>query len=407
MNKDIYKDALEIINDSINEVLPEKLLIPFLQSFKVSKGKTIMIAIGKAAYNMAKTTLSMIPIDEGLVITKYNHSKGNLKNTTIIEAGHPIPDENSIKGTEKAIEMCSNLTKDDVVLMMISGGGSSLFESPFIDLKQLQDITDQLIKSGADIQKINTVRKRLSKVKGGKFAEICKPAKVINFILSDVIGNPLDMIASGPTYPDKSSQDDALNIISTYNIKVSEEAKKCFNERIISKLDNIENHIIGSNENLKLAAENKAKEFGYKVVYMPNPLLCDVEESTSIFTNKILELKNSKENICLLGGGEITVKVKGKGLGGRNTEFACRMIKNLPTNSCFFAVGSDGTDGPTDAAGGYVENGLYNEEIDDYLNNNDSYHYLEKHNGLIKTGPTGTNVCDLYCSLIVSKHNNR
>lgn len=401
MNKSLFKDANEIINYSINEVLPDKTIRTFFNNFNKPKGKTIMIAIGKAAFTMAKETVSIISVDKGLVVTKYDHSKGSISNTEIIEAGHPTPDSNSIKAAQKAIDLCSNLTSDDTILMLISGGGSSLFELPLINLEELQDINNQLIKCGASISEINTIRKRLSKVKGGKFAEICKPAKVINIILSDIINNPLDMIASGPTYIDSSTSQDALKIINKYKLEIKENTKELLKNETIKILDNIKTHIIGSNEGLRQATKHKAIALGYKVIDIENPITSDINEAVELFKEKINQYKDSKENICIIAGGEITIRINGDGLGGRNQEFACRMSKYITdSNICFFAIGSDGTDGPTDAAGGYADKDTFNNELDYYLNKNDSYHYLEKYGGHIKTGPTGSNVCDLYCLLI-------
>lgn len=401
MNKSLFKDANEIINYSINEVLPDKTIRTYFNNFNKPKGKTIMIAIGKAAFTMARETVSIISVDKGLVVTKYDHSKGSIPNTEIIEAGHPTPDSNSIKAAQKAIGLCSNLTSDDTVLMLISGGGSSLFELPIIDLKELQEINNELVKSGASINEINIIRKRLSKVKGGKFAEICKPAKVINIILSDIINNPLDMIASGPTYIDSSTSKEALKIIDKYKIDIKENIKELLKNESVKDLNNIETHIIGSNEDLRKAAKQKAITLGYKVVDIDKPITSDINDAVSLFKEKIDQYKDCKENICIIAGGEITVKINGDGLGGRNQEFACRMSKYITDNNiCFFAIGSDGTDGPTDVAGGYVDKDTFNNELDYYLIKNDTYHFLEKYGGHIKTGPTGSNVCDLYCLLI-------
>lgn len=403
MDQVLFKDVNEIINYSINEVLPDKTIRSFFNNFIKPNGKIILIAIGKAAYTMAKETTSFVNADKGLIITKYKHSKDPIHNIEIIEAGHPTPDENSIKAAQKAIDLCSNLTSDDTVLMLISGGGSSLFELPLINLEELQDINNQLIKCGASIKEINTIRKRLSKIKGGKFAEICKPAKVINIILSDIINNPLDMIASGPTYNDSSLSKEALEIIDKYKLDIKENTKELLKNETIKNLDNIETHIIGSNEDLRQAAKHKAIALGYKVIDIENPITSDINEAVELFKEKINQYKDSKENICIIVGGEITVRINGDGLGGRNQEFACRMSKYISdSNICFFAVGSDGTDGPTDAAGGYADKDTFNNELDYYLNKNDSYHYLEKYGGHIKTGPTGSNVCDLYCLLIKS-----
>ena len=399
MNKNLFKDANQIIDFSINASLPN--VKKALNNFSKPKGRTIMIAIGKAAYTMASETISQIDIDEGLVITKYSHLKSSLKNTTIIEAGHPILDENSLLATSKTIQMCSNLTKDDVILFLISGGGSSLFELPLINLDKLQAINKQLINCGASINEINIIRNRLSKVKGGKFAKLCEPAKIINIILSDVIGDSLNIIASGPTNIDPSTPNDALKVIKKYNLNLDNEILELLQHDTIKELNNVENHIIGNNDLLVESAKTKAKFLGYQVIPTKQHLTCDINEAVLYFSSFLNNTNKSNSKVCIIIGGEISINVKGNGLGGRNQEFACRMAPLLiNTNACFFALGSDGTDGPTNAAGGYVDKDSYDSSIDSYLKSNDSYHYLEKNNGLIITGPTLTNVCDLYCLLI-------
>lgn len=399
MNKDLYNDANQIINYSINEILSDNAIKKALLNYSKPKGKTILIAIGKAAYQMTKETVSNIEVDDGIVITKYNHSKEPLKNIKIFEAGHPIVDSNSIKATKEVIDMCSNLTENDLVIFLISGGGSSLFEDPLVELDMLKEINNKLLKCSANIEEINTIRKRLSRVKGGKFGELCKPAKVMNIILSDIINDPLDMIASGPTYPDSSSSKEAINIINKYSLNFDQEIINLLNKETIKYLNNIESYTIGNNKILKSSAKRKAEDLGYKVINIEKPLTCNIDEAVSIF-KMLLDEHINEHNVCIIAGGEIVLEVKGNGLGGRNQELACRMAKYMKDNVCFFAIGSDGTDGPTDAAGGYVDKNIFNSEIDNYINNNDSYHYLEKYEGLIKTGPTGSNVNDLYCLLI-------
>ena len=360
-----------------------------------------MIALGKAAYTMAEQTLREVKVDKGLVVTKYGHAKGELENTTIIEAGHPLSDENSIKGANLAVDMCTGLTEDDTVIMLVSGGGSALFEAPLITLDELREVNGQLLRCGANINEINTIRKRLSRVKGGRFAEICKPAKVIDIILSDIINDPLDMIASGPAYPDASTCEDALNIVKKYDLDFNDRIMELLHHDTAKKLDNVETYITGNNEELKLAAKNEATRLGYKVVYIDEAITSEVKDAAKYLQSIIDAHLNDNEDVAIIGGGEIVVEVKGDGLGGRNQELALRCAAYLEDKkACVFAVGSDGTDGPTDAAGGYADKDSFHEDIEEYLNNNDAYHYLEKYGGLIKTGPTGTNVCDLYCALI-------
>ena len=401
MNTQLFNDAKKIIDYSISEVLPGAAVRKALENYKEPKGKTIMIALGKAAYTMAKETIEQVNIDQGLVVTKYGHSKGELKNTRIIEAGHPILDDNSVLGANTAIEMCSNLTEDDTVIILVSGGGSALFEAPLVTLEELQDVNAQLLKCGANINEINTIRKRLSKVKGGRFAEICSPAKVIDIILSDIINDPLDMIASGPAYPDASTSQDALNIVDKYKLNLNEKIMELLHHDTVKELNNVETYITGNNEELKRAAKKQAEELGYKVIYVDQALTSEVKDAAKYMETLIDQHLNDNEDVCIVTGGELVVEIKGDGLGGRNQEMACRLAAYLSDkNAAVFAVGSDGTDGPTDAAGGYADKDTWHPEIESYLEVNDSYHYLEKHGGLIKTGPTGTNVCDLYCALI-------
>ena len=401
MDNTLYNDAKQIIDFSIKEVLPGAAVKKALENFKEPKGKTIMIALGKAAYTMAEQTLREVKVDKGLVVTKYAHAKGELENTTIIEAGHPLSDENSIKGANLAVDMCTGLTEDDTVIMLVSGGGSALFEAPLITLDELREVNGQLLRCGANINEINTIRKRLSRVKGGRFAEICKPAKVIDIILSDIINDPLDMIASGPAYPDASTCEDALNIVKKYDLDFNDRIMELLHHDTAKKLDNVETYITGNNEELKLAAKNEATRLGYKVVYIDEAITSEVKDAAKYLQSIIDSHLNDNEDVAIIGGGEIVVEVKGDGLGGRNQELALRCAAYLEDKkACVFAVGSDGTDGPTDAAGGYADRDSFHEDIEEYLNNNDAYHYLEKYGGLIKTGPTGTNVCDLYCALI-------
>lgn len=394
MNETLYSDCLKIVKDSIKDVLPNKGVKNALINFNAPKGNIYMIAIGKAAFQMAKETLKHINIKKGIVITKYKHSKGKLKNTKIFEAGHPIIDENSIKATKEAIKLVSSLTKDDIVIFLVSGGGSALFEEPLIPLNELQDISDQLIKSGATIQEINTVRKRLSKVKGGKFAKLCHPAKVFNIILSDIIDSPLDMIASGPTVIDNSTYLDAIKVIKKYKINISNKTIKLLKNKNITKLNNVETHICLDNQSLKQAANKACLKLGYKTRIVEKPLTSNINQAEKYLKKYIDSIK---PHSAIIVGGEIVLKVKGKGLGGRNQEFALRLGKHLKNNdTSILCIGSDGTDGPTNVAGAYVYKSIIKKDIDNYLKNNDSYNYLKKYGGHIKTGPTGTNVCDLY-----------
>ncbi|WP_331665434.1 glycerate kinase type-2 family protein [Anaerocolumna sp.] len=216
----LRNDAQLIIDAAITAALPDNAVNKALEGENFSGGKLLLVAIGKAAWTMAEAACNILTdqINDGVVITKYDHTKGELPHVQIYEAGHPVPDANSILATEQAIRLVTGLSSNDTVLLLISGGGSALFEKPLIPLEMLEDLTKQLLASGADIVEINTIRKRLSTVKGGKFAKLCEPAHVFSIVLSDIIGDPLDMIASGPAYPDNSTCDQAREIIAKYGL---------------------------------------------------------------------------------------------------------------------------------------------------------------------------------------------
>ncbi|NLK36287.1 MAG: DUF4147 domain-containing protein, partial [Gracilibacteraceae bacterium] len=331
-----------------------------------------------------------------------------LQNIRIMEAGHPIPDANSFAATEAAINMVSGLSPEDKVLFLISGGGSALFEKPLIPEKDLENLTKQLLASGADIIEINTIRKRLSAVKGGKFAKLCEPAQVISVVLSDIIGDPLDMIASGPAYPDSSTSQQAINIIRKYGLTVSEEIMELLKTDPPSQLNNVRTKITGSVTQLCTAAEQTCRELGYEPTVLTASLACQAREAGSFLASIAQYYSSSEKSLAFIAGGETVVQLKGKGKGGRNQELALSAADGISAlnNVAVFSIGSDGTDGPTDAAGGYVdtdtkrllaEKGI---NIFETLENNDAYHALQACDGLIITGPTGTNVNDISVLLI-------
>lgn len=403
-------DANKIIESAINAALPDTAVKKALQDEDFSGGKLILVSIGKAAWSMAKAAYDIlgIRIDKGIVITKYGHSKGNIPNVRIMEAGHPIPDANSFAATEEALKMVSGLSHEDKVLFLVSGGGSALFEKPLIEENELKNLTKQLLASGADITEINTIRKRLSAVKGGKFAKLCEPAKVFSVVLSDIIGDPLDMIASGPAYPDSSTSEQAIGIVLKYGIAVSDEIVELLKTETPKVLDNVRTKITGSVIQLCKAAEQTCRELGYEPVILTASLRCQAREAGSFLASIAQYYDSSKKSLAFIAGGETVVQVKGKGKGGRNQELALAAAEEISklNNVAVISVGSDGTDGPTDAAGGYVDTDtkriLAEKGINIFktLENNDAYHALQACGGLIITGPTGTNVNDLSVLLI-------
>lgn len=399
----------EIVNESIKECLPDKAVSRELKKLPNLSGKKILIAIGKASYQMAKTALeSEVKFDETVVITKYNHLKDNLRGCVCFEAGHPISDENTIKASKYAYDLVGNLTKDDLVVMLISGGGSSLFEIPLLDFEKIKDINNQLLKKGADIVEINTIRKRLSKVKGGKFAKHCYPAQVYNIILSDVIGNRPDMIASGPSYEDFSICEDALKIVKKYKLNLSKKALELLKEETVKTLPNVKTKISGSVDQLCFKAKEVLEKNGYKTEILTTCMDCEASEA-GFFLSSIAKTKSkSKNKLAYIFGGETIVHLKGKGKGGRNQELVFASAKNISglKNVTIISFSSDGTDGPTDAAGAFVDGETFNKlkekniDYDCILKNNDSYTVLKQLNQLIITGPTGTNVNDASIILI-------
>ncbi|WP_066712250.1 glycerate kinase type-2 family protein [Clostridium sp. Marseille-P299] len=403
-------DAQVIINEAIMAAMPDTAVKKALKGEDFSSGNLYLVAIGKAAWSMAKAASDILgeKIKDGVVITKYGHSNGDLANIRIFEAGHPIPDDNSFATTNEAIKLVSHLNSSDKVLLLISGGGSALFEKPLIPASMLEELTQQLLASGANIIEMNTIRKRLSGVKGGKFAKLCEPAQIFSIVLSDIIGDPLDMIASGPAYPDCSTSEQACAIIKKYGITVTKEIDDLLQKEPPHELSNVTTKITGSVTQLCVAAEHACRRLGYEPIILTASLSCEAKEAGSMLSSIAQYYNNTEKSLAFIMGGETVVRLKGDGKGGRNQELALSAAINLEglKDVAVFSVGSDGTDGPTDAAGGYVDTStkkvLSEKGIDiyDVLENNDSYHALKICDGLIITGATGTNVNDLTVLLI-------
>lgn len=409
MNQRLRDDADAIIRASLQAVLPDEAVAKALKDYRGDGGKTILVAAGKAAWQMAAAAVSVLgAVDEGIVVTKYDHVAGDIPGVACFEAGHPVPDENSFAATKKALELVSSLSEKDTVLFLLSGGGSALFEQPLISGEELQDITRQLLACGADIVEMNTIRKRLSSVKGGRFAQACAPAKVFSIVLSDILGDPLDMIASGPAYPDSSTCEEALGIVKKYDLKLTAKAMELLGRETPKSLDNVTTKITGSVRELCAAAAAKCSELGYEPVLLTDRLDCEAKEAGRFLGNILRTHAADNKKMAWIAGGETVVHLTGNGLGGRNQELALAAADEIAgiEGMAVFSVGSDGTDGPTDAAGGYAdcdtrdalaEEGL---TVSAVLAENDAYHALKKVNGLIVTGPTGTNVNDVAVALL-------
>ena len=408
MNPTLRRDADAIIRSSLNAVLPDEAVRRALNAFAPRGGRVLLVAAGKAAWQMAHAAVEALGrVDGGVVVTKYGHVKGEIPGVTCCEAGHPVPDENSFAATEKALALVQGLTAEDTVLFLLSGGGSALFERPLLPGKELQDITSQLLASGADIVEMNTIRKRLSAVKGGRFAPACAPAEVFSIVLSDILGDPLDMIASGPAVPDTSTCAQALAIAERSLLTGSEQAKTLLQQETPKALDNVTTRITGSVRELCTAAANACRELGYEPILLTDQLCCEAREAGSFLGSIVRTHTGHGKKLAYIAGGETVVHLTGRGLGGRNQELALAAAPAIAgRNAAVFSVGSDGTDGPTDAAGGYVDGetlaalAAKGWNVFDTLQHNDAYHALRAVEGLIMTGATGTNVNDVAVALL-------
>lgn len=414
--KNLREDAFKIINKSIESVLPDKAVKEEVEKLNLS-GNVYLVAIGKAAWRMAKAAKDFLKdkIEEGIVITKYGHSQGQIEGLKIYEAGHPVPDENTIKATEKVVELVKKLNEKDTLLFLVSGGGSALFELPVeeISLEDLKRTTDLLLKSGANIVEINTIRKHLSQVKGGKFAKLVEPAKIYSLVLSDVLGDRLDSIASGPAYPDSTTVEDVERIVEKYHLNLPQHVINALKNETPKELNNVETRIVGSVSKVCENAQEVAKSLGYITLILTTTLDCEAKEAGLFLASIAKEVKEKnrplKKPCAIILGGETVVHVRGKGIGGRNQELALSAARGISNyeDVVIVSVGTDGTDGPTDAAGGIVDGMTVQRlikkgiNIEDVIDNNDSYHALQSIDGLVITGPTGTNVNDLTFVLCV------
>lgn len=413
----LKRDADRIIEAALQGVMPDEAVARALAGKTFGGGRVYLVAAGKAAWQMAGTAAGILGdrLQAGVCVTKYGHVKGDIPKVHCFEAGHPVPDENSFRGTQAALDLAENLKEEDTVVFLLSGGGSALFEKPLIDGRELSMLTKQLLACGADITEMNTIRKRLSAVKGGRFAKACAPARVYSIIVSDILGDPLDMIASGPAYPDSSTCEQALAVVRKYRLLLSGQAMELLREETPKELDNVETVVTGSVRNLCLAAARACEALGYQPLLLTDRLCCEAREAGSFLASIAKTHQDTGRSLAFLAGGETIVHLNGSGKGGRNQELALAAAEGISglQDTAVFSIGSDGTDGPTDAAGGYCDGEtkerLRAKGIDIYqvLQDNNAYMALEEAGGLIKTGPTGTNVNDVAVVLIKREENER
>jgi hydroxypyruvate reductase len=392
-------------------------------------GRLIVIGAGKPSAKMAQVIEEVLGshITGGLVVTKYGHALP-LQRIRLVEAGHPIPDSAGIRAVRETRELLRGLTKDDIVLCLISGGGSALWPAPAegITLEEKQEVTYLLLRAGATIRELNAVRKHLSDVKGGQLAQWAAPARLISLIISDVIGDPIDFIASGPTAPDTTSFSDAFAIIQKYGVEVPEAVLERLQEGARGRIPDtpkpgdsvfrqVDNHIIANNRLLVDAALEKARELRFNTLILGTEVEGEAKDIGRFFTAIAREIGRTgnpiKPPACILAAGETTVTVRGHGLGGRNQEMALAWAiamasRPSSTSSCFASVATDGTDGPTTAAGGIVDPLTCARAVElglmplKFLRANDSSNFLKATGDLIITGPTQTNLMDLQILLV-------
>jgi glycerate 2-kinase len=393
--------------------------------------RILVIGAGKASAPMAQAVEKILgpKIHKGVVVTKHGYI-APLERIQLVQGGHPLPDKGGIEGTKRILKLISNLKQNDLVICLVSGGGSSLFisPSPGISLKDKKELTDQLLRCGANIQEINAIRKHISQVKGGRLAQLAYPAYVVTLILSDVIGNKIDSIASGPTAPDTTTFLDCLKIVQKYKLKdkIPRSIYDHLNKGTQGEIEDtpksgdpifkkVKNFIIGSNSIALEAAKQKAEELGFNTIILPRPVSGDTTRAAVKHANLAKTVQEKGDPVsppaCLISGGETTVKIRGEGLGGRNQEFVLVGATKIAgrRNMVMLSAGTDGTDGPTDAAGAICDGKTIKRALQkgldpkQYLNNNDSYHFFQKLGDLLKTGPTNTNVMDIHLILVGTK----
>ena len=433
-------DAINIFNHAVEVVKPSAVISKYIKIdgdlLTIADGKLklndinriYLLSVGKAAAAMALEVEKILGdnIASGLVVTKYHHAL-SLTHCDTIEAGHPVPDENSIKAATAIKKFLSSLTGNDLLLCLISGGASALIAdmSEGISLDDLQQLSRLLLDCGASIHEINTVRKHICVLKGGQLLRHTNGAQVISLLVSDVIGDDLSVIASGLTVADNSSFADAWDVFDKFDLslKIPISIKKYLQDGLKrhvmdtpkpgdSLFDRTANYIIARNEDALNAAKEAATQLGYHVNIIDKTMKGEAKEMAATFVNALMTYKGNKP-ACLLMGGETTVTIKGNGKGGRNQEFVLAalielMQLNVPAEQIpiILSGGTDGTDGPTDAAGAFIDKNVLNNvkalsyDPLPYLLNNDAYHFFKQTGTLLITGPTQTNVMDIVIGLI-------
>jgi len=420
--KELRKDAEAIFRTALEAVDPYRCVSSFLEGMDLP-GRTFLVGMGKASVQMAKAAEDILGdrVEGGLVVTKYGHG-GELRRIKVLEAGHPVPDEAGMRAAEEILSVARKTGQRGTLLCLISGGGSALLTLPAagITLEDLMRTNELLLRSGANIQELNTVRKHLSRVKGGQLARLAAPARVLSLILSDVPGDPLDAIASGPTAPDPTSFQDAARILRRYGLwdKVPPGVRAHIEAGVRGEINEtpkpgdpvfelVQNVIVGSGRTAAEAAAREGARLGYRTLILTTTLEGEAREVAKVLAALARELVRFRRPLpppaLVIAAGETTVTVRGNGSGGRNQELALAAAPGIQglAGVALMSLGTDGRDGPTDAAGGLVDGDTITRlkaagvELEEALAKNDSYHALKASEDLIVTGPTGTNVADL------------
>jgi len=422
--KKVRKDILDIFTSALNAVDPYSIIKTKFDKNKILLESNIvdltdfknfyLIGFGKASVGMSEGVCDSINVKKGVVITNDPHTKVKNKSILTLVGTHPIPNEKSIENTSKVLEIIKNCSKNDLLIVLISGGGSALLCKPRVNIADYQKTIDILLKSGADINEINTIRKHLSLVKGGQLIMNIK-CKVISFIISDIVGDPLEFIASGPTYPDSTNYKDAEKILKKYKLwnKIPFSVKEVINKGVEGKIsetikknnpvfNNIHNFLVANNEFACKAAKKKANELGYKTILLTTILSGEAREVGKLLVRKAIKFHTNSKKIAFISGGETTVKIIGNGKGGRNLEMVLSAVKELAGKDIVFAsFTTDGIDGNCDAAGAIADSFTYTYsqkkglEPNKFLNENNSFEFFKNLGDLLITEKTGTNVMDI------------
>ncbi|HMD69705.1 MAG TPA: glycerate kinase [Bryobacteraceae bacterium] len=421
----LRRQAARIFRAALRAADPAGAVARYLKRRDYTRYRNVyVIGAGKAGATMAQAAERALgrSIAAGLVNVKDGHT-ARLRRIELNECGHPVPDERGAAGARRIAEMAAAAGKGDLVLCLISGGASALMPLPAapITLEEKQAVTRLLLASGADIHEINTVRKHISGIKGGQLARLAAPAAVEALLLSDVIGDDIGVIGSGPAAPDASTFGEAAEILRRYGI--SERVPRAVRERIErgergeiaetpkpgdALFARVRNTVVGGNRLALEAARLEARRLGFHTLVLASAVQGETREVARMHAAMAREVADSGQPVkppaCLITGGETTVTIRGGGLGGRNQEFVLAAALDIAgmALTVVFSAGTDGTDGPTDAAGAVADGETLrrNPEARRYLDGNDSYHYFEGLGDLVKTGPTGTNVMDVRILLI-------